>query len=159
MILLDSNSIVGSIPQELCKRHDSGDLQKLQVDCERGKIVGCTCCDCNGSSTSDMATWNYNQKATWSTLEALSGDKLSDPKTPQYKAAHWIVEEDKWHYPATSKFLYQRYVLVIFYYMMRNESWFKPDGDIDECKWERIGCDALGYVEHIKFGMYSMLNV
>jgi hypothetical protein len=152
---LDSNNIDGSIPENLCVRHDSGNLQKIQVDCQRGSVVGCRCCDCSGTSETDGTnTWSYSQKATWSMLESLSGDKLLDSNTPQYKAALWIVDEDKWHYPAASSFLHQRYVLVLMYNMMGDQDIFTPDLDHDECKWERVGCNHEGYVEHIQFGKF-----
>lgn len=152
--MLDSNNIVGKIPDPLCARHDTGDLHTLRVNCDRGFIVDCKCCDCVGDSGGDSGNveWNYNQKRTWSVLSTLSGEKLLDETSPQYKAAHWIVEEDKWHYLSSSSYLYQRYVLVMLYYMMGDQAWFAPDSDKDECKWERVGCNDEGYVQHIKFG-------
>ena len=105
--------------------------------------VECKCCDACSDTDKEMKR---------DKLVTLSGDLLTDPTTPQYKAALWIVEEDKRDYTASSNYLYQRYLLVLLYNMMGEESWFTPDGRTDECKWERVGCNHDGYVEHIEFG-------
>lgn len=145
---MDNNQIEGIVPDQLCSRHKSGELAHFRTDCGEGGKVECECCD----SCSNASTWSYSQKNTWSKLHALSGDSVSDPSTIQYKAVKWILEEDKWHYESTSTFLYQRYVLVLMYYMMGDDSWFTPDSRTDECKWERVGCNHEGFIEHLEFG-------
>ena len=144
---MDSNNIRGNIPNELCVLRELGHLQKLFVDCERGKIVQCECCECRGNQESS-GNWTYNQKKTWSKLASLSGDTISNQSSPQYAAAQWIVEKDNWHNPVESTiYLYQRYVLVLFYYMMGEQSYFEPDSKVDECEWERVECNQDRYVE------------
>lgn len=101
--------------------------------------------------------WDDNQKATWNRIKSLSGDELNDPDSPQYLAAHWIVQDDKWHYPANSSFLYQRYVLVLLWKMMGHDTLFVPDGRSDECQWPRVSCDPAGFVDHLELGEFSFL--
>ena len=154
-IILDTNSIVGTIPEGLCGLKKSGNLQTVQVDCSGGSIVGCDCCDCSGIDDSHANNqWNYNQEKTWERLEALSGEALSDQNSPQYKAANWIINEDKWHYSSSSNFLEQRYVLVLLHMNMMGQGEMFVSGE-DECKWERVGCNHDGYVENINIGKSS----
>ncbi len=120
----------------------------IKTDCNEGGAVQCRCCE----NCSKFDRWDSNQKATWNKLKTISGDQLLDVNSPQYKAAHWIIEDDKWHYPSNSPFVFQRYVLIILYEMMGEESWFKPDPHSDECKWARVGCNHAGFIEHIELG-------
>ena len=145
--MLDHNRIEGTMPEELCKSNISGVLKHIRTDCEH---VHCTCCEnCNDSDA--------KKKATVEELKLLSGDKIYDPNTPQYKASDWIIREDKWNYPIElTSYLYQRYVLVLLYFMMGDQDGFKPDPNTDECEWERIDCSHNGYVEHIEFGKYTL---
>ena len=63
------------------------------------------------------------------------------------------MDEDNWRHPVeTTDFIYQRYVLVLFYFMMGEQSQFKPKLKVDECQWERIVCNKDRFVETIKFG-------
>ena len=144
-ILLDSYNIHGNIPKELYDCHNFGHIQKLFVDCERGKIIQCECCECSGddqTNSSNANNWTYNQKKTWSKLASLLGDKLLNQySSAQYKVARWIVdEEDNWHDPVEmTDFIYQQYVLVLYYFMMGKQSQFKLELKVeDECQWERI---------------------
>lgn len=147
-LILDDNNLSGPVPQQICSRHDQGVLMHIKTDCKDGGQVQCQCCE----NCSKFDNWESNQKATWNRLKTLSGDKLNDPNSPQYKAAHWIVESDKWQYPSNSGFLYQRYVLILLYKMMGSDSLFSPDAHSDECKWQKVSCNNEGYVEHIEFG-------
>ena len=142
------NDLHGSVPKELCDRHDSGKLAHIHVDCGTGGTVVCNCCN----NCDVRSSWDANQREIWNRLESLSGNKLSDVNSPQYAAAHWIMNDDKWQYSASSKFLYQRYILVLLYKMMGVESWFAPSDGMDECKWERVGCSHDGFVEHVELG-------
>ncbi len=147
---LEKNNLTGPVPEAICEKHDSiaGSLLRLYVDC----VVECQCCDNCGFEM------NLNQKETYDRLKLLSGEKISDPDTPQYKAAYWMLWENKLQYPAKSRFLYQRYVLVLMYFMMGDETWFEPLVDIDECHWEKVGCNSDYFVENIKFGALCMIS-
>ena len=50
------------------------------------------------------------------------------------------MDEDNWHDPVEmTDFIYQQYVLVLYYFMMGKQSQFKLELKVeDECQWERI---------------------
>lgn len=134
---------------------DSGDLVTLRVDCGRGFIVECKCCDCvDENDTSESSGWNLNQKEIWNELLLISGLKLQDKTSHQYKAAQWIVDDNT--FVRSSSYLPQYYVLLIFYFMIGDQTTYLPDLDEDECDWERIGCNDEGYVQIIKFGAFEL---
>lgn len=85
-------------------------------------------------------------------LRMLSGNVISVPNTPHHKAAHWMLWIDKSGISADSPFVWQRYILALFYYHMGDgNSIFELNENTDECNWERIGCDVEGHVQHIRF--------
>eukprot|EP00551_Chaetoceros_affinis_P009513 CAMPEP_0203671910 /NCGR_PEP_ID=MMETSP0090-20130426/7570_1 /ASSEMBLY_ACC=CAM_ASM_001088 /TAXON_ID=426623 /ORGANISM="Chaetoceros affinis, Strain CCMP159" /LENGTH=1155 /DNA_ID=CAMNT_0050537095 /DNA_START=55 /DNA_END=3519 /DNA_ORIENTATION=+ len=159
MIFLGSNRLSGSIPNQLCAKVDDGNLKTIQIDCGRESDITCadSCCVCNENSpVNPENSWDYNQKATWTTLKTLSGDIISNLYSPQYNAAHWIIETDNWKNSASSNFLYQRYVLVLMYFTMGKDSPFRPDSEKNECLWERVMCNENNYIVHIEFGGCGM---
>ena len=96
--------------------------------------------------------YTQNQKDIIMKLRQLSGVIISTPNTEHHKAAHWMLWEDKIGLTADSPFLYQRYSLALLYYKMgENNMSFKLKGDENECKWEKVGCDGSGFVDHLSF--------
>lgn len=154
-LYLDGNSLVGEVPAAVCDLRNNEKLMKFDTDCTNAsKKVICDCCtncvDTEGSKT------DSRQIALLEQLKILSGDAVLEPNSVQQKAANWVMNEDTERRMASSKHLYQRYVLAIMYYMMGDEKWFSLDGEKDECQWERIGCDVSGRVNHIKFDHCDM---
>lgn len=85
-------------------------------------------------------------------LRALSGNVISVPNTLHHKAVHWMLWNDKSGITADSPFVWQRYILALFYYHMGDKNdIFELNENTGECTWDRIGCDAKGYVQHIRF--------
>jgi len=146
---LEDNDFVGIVPQLLCELHNAGSLLKISTDCGDNVInkVICSCCNCN-LDNSGSYEWTESQKSIWNSLKSISGVTLSDPNSPQYLAAHWIIEVDA--YRTDRKFIYQRYVLVVLHYMMSDNSWFYPSAIMGECQWDGIGCNDQGYITHMK---------
>jgi hypothetical protein len=92
-------------------------------------------------------------------LSLVSGPSVSTAGTPQHKATHWILKEDALALRADNPYILQRYLLALLYYKMEGaesinsgmnknmahlEFWM--DGLMNECEWERIGCDGNGYI-------------
>ncbi len=160
IIFLSSNRLSGNIPKQLCVNVNEGNLETIEIDCGRESDITCdtSCCQCKENNISAhplSGSWDYNQKATWTTLKTLSGDKIYTVGTPQYNAAHWIIEQDKWTSKGTTSFLYQRYVLVLLYFMMGNDSDFRPDNGTNECLWDRVKCNDENHVVQIIFGKFG----
>lgn len=71
--------------------------------------------------------------------------RMTTPGTPQFKALHWLADEDaaELDVPASSSYedtveLMQRFILAVFYYSTNGESWtsqLKFLSDYDVCYW------------------------
>lgn len=100
-------------------------------------------------------------------LEAMSGNALNDPTTPQYAAYQWLLNEDPANLDLdalSSKDLEQRYISALLYFSMDGNSWFDSYGFLgqgDICTWQDqasgkgISCDAEGAIEDVSISESS----
>jgi len=103
-----------------------------------------------GSNGSNTIEYSQRQKDIIMKLKQLSGDVISYPNTPYHQAAHWMLWIDKSEIEADSPFLWQRYTLALLYYKTGDgNNRFKLKEEKNECDWEKVGCTAAGYVEHL----------
>ena len=107
----------------------------------------------HGNDPSGHADFTIHQWEVHQNLALISSYDIDTPGTPQYKAAQWILHVDEMGYGADSPFLFQRFLLAIFYHMMEDGyQCFSLVAGVDECDWDRIDCDDKGIVEQISFG-------
>lgn len=154
---LEDNSLVGAVPESVCDLRNQDNLIVFTTDCTgESKELSCECCT-NCVVHTKESEMGSRQIALLEKLKIVSGSEVLDQlNSVQRKAADWIMKEDTMMLMASSEHLSQRYVLAIMYYMMGDEKWFTLDGEKNECQWERIGCDASGRVNHIKFDHCDM---
>lgn len=100
-------------------------------------------------------------------LEAISGELLYDPQTPQYEAYQWLLNDDPAGLdldviPQTT--LEQRYVSALLYFSTEGDSWYDSLGFLgqgDVCTWQSeasgqgISCNAEGGIEAITISKSS----
>ncbi len=111
--------------------------------------------DPSGHGDFTIHQWQVHQN-----LALISSQDIDTPGTSQYKAAQWILYVDQMGYGAESPFLFQRFILAMFYYMMEDGyQCFKLIAGIDECNWDRISCDDKGIVQSISFGTFSGIDL
>jgi len=143
------------VPDDVCNLRNQDRLIVFKADCtsdDNEVVCGC-CTNCEKSSSVSL---DNRELAVMAKLKLLSGSKLFETDSPQQLAANWIVKEDGLMLTASSQNLYQRYVLAVLFFMMGDEKWFSLGSNTSECIWERIGCDANGSVNHIKFDHCDM---
>jgi hypothetical protein len=101
-------------------------------------------------------------------LNPLSGERLNDVGSPQFRAAKWIADEDPMRMDLDDPGFEQRYVMAAFYYAMDGPNWSTKTGWLgegSECDWfgvEGPGCND-GCVDDgeyrkvcgLKFGMFT----
>ena len=101
-------------------------------------------------------------------LYPLSGERLNDVGSPQFRAAKWIADEDPMRMDLDDPGFEQRYVMAAFYYAMDGPNWSTKTGWLgegSECDWfgvEGPGCND-GCVDDgeyrkvcgLKFGMFT----
>ncbi len=95
-------------------------------------------------------------------LTLTSEDVLADDKSPQSKAAKWLIEEDALIVcPDSGSQLIQRFALAAFYYSADGDKWkFCSAGKAcekesflsasSECEWYGMECNANGKLNKIK---------
>lgn len=73
---------------------------------------------------------------------------LGNHKSPQYKAACWILFDDERQLSSSSKWLVDRYILALLFYSMGvNAELFIP---FHTCDSDGIQCDERGFITHIQ---------
>jgi len=76
----------------------------------------------------------------------VSGDLILDLTTPQGQATRWLLNEDGFPVPNTSKKVLQRYILSVLYFAMDGHNWTYNDGfltESDECSgWYGVYCSG-----------------
>ena len=75
-------------------------------------------------------------------LEPLSGDKLMEVGSPQYRAARWISEEDAIQLDMNDASFKQRYAMAVLYYSLNGDGWNVVNNwlsEASECDWNYIG--------------------
>ena len=91
---------------------------------------------------------------------------LDDMSSAEYKAFHWISEEDKSGVQSTDQNFLQRYVLAELFYATGGENWgtdcypnyTSACNEVDfldvanECKWHGVICDDSGAVTELHVG-------
>ena len=91
---------------------------------------------------------------------------LDDISSAEYKAFHWISEEDKSGVQSTDQNFLQRYVLAELFYATSGENWgtdcypndARACNEVDfldvanECKWHGVICDDSGAVTELHVG-------
>ena len=83
-------------------------------------------------------------------LGTISGDKLRQPSSDEFWAAHWISDRDEMQLAADDPYLAQRYALAVVYYALNLDQHFADSGSggerwLDgqsECSWAGIRCDV-----------------
>lgn len=75
------------------------------------------------------------------TLMPLSGDKLMEVGSPQFKAARWIAEEDPMQLHINDSSFEQRYVMAVLYYSLDGDNWGATNwlSGESECDWQYVG--------------------
>jgi len=85
----------------------------------------------------------------WERLSELSGPNIllaragdiALQKTPQYKAAYWIINDDERQMGPNDDMLEQRYILALIYFATNGPSWkdCSFDSNLDECTYFDYG--------------------
>jgi len=140
-LYLDHNLLEGAVPNAICNMKDQNSLFSVTADCTNAKRdVSCTCCNNCAEMHNNL---NNRQKAVMQKLRNLSGSaSIDDGKSPQHRANHWMIKVDNMQLAADADNLYQRYVLVLLFYMMGDQEKISIDANSHECTWspERIKC-------------------
>jgi hypothetical protein len=75
-------------------------------------------------------------------LEPLSGDRLMEIGSPQYRAARWISEEDPIQLDINDASFEQRYAMAVLYYSLNGDGWNVINNwlsEASECDWNYLG--------------------
>jgi hypothetical protein len=74
-------------------------------------------------------------------LDPLSGEKLVEIGSPQYRAARWISEEDPMQLDISDVSFEQRYAMAVLYYSLNGDDWGKNNwlSEASECDWDFVG--------------------
>ena len=166
LYLEQNEDLEGQVPSLLCRHKEQGILNDFTIQCTSQKSkVDCSCCDhCNGKAHGGLPSapnveveLTDRQKMVLDKLKIISGSEVTELRTPQNKASYWIIEEDEGHYPAESEFLYQRYILAILHFMMKDGSskMLNQISILDECHWKGIECDYGSHLLSIKLSTSS----
>jgi hypothetical protein len=91
-------------------------------------------------------------------LGTISGDKLREPSSDEFWAAHWVSDRDEMQLAADDPYLAQRYVLAVVYYALNLDQHFADSGPggerwLDgqsECFWAGIRCNDDNHVTEIR---------
>jgi len=159
-LYLDNNNLKGAVPEEICNMKFQDSLVELRTDCtEAKKDVTCSCCINCAENITDINKpddLSDRQKGLMQKLRKISGDvAIDDSKSPQHKAHHWMIKVDSMELAANAANLYQRYIMVLFFYTMDDQEQFDIDAKSDECTWsDRISCvneRGLRIVTSLKF--------
>lgn len=111
-----------------------------------------------GSAMSSVDDQRRND--IYNLLGTISGDKLRQPSSDEFWAAHWISDRDEMQLAADDPYLAQRYALAVVYYALNLDQHFADSGsggerwldDQSECSWAGIQCDDDDHVIEIRLG-------
>ena len=92
-----------------------------------------------------------------------SAGLLTNAGTPQYNAVEWLIETDGFLVCPDDQNMIQRYVMAIFYFSTKGDSWDICSQDdtvcanpylssAHECHWFGNQCDAAMYIIEIEQG-------
>jgi hypothetical protein len=94
-----------------------------------------------------------------------SAESLTDPSSPQFLAADWVVNLDEFQADLEVDALTQRYLLAVFYFSTGGDEWEECsrsktcnvgfswlDGTKSECLWHGVRCNTDKQVEKILIG-------
>jgi len=145
-LYLQQNNILGSIPKSICNLHQKS-LLFLNVDCDTYPTqITCSCCtNCVAKEISKnpnpMIISDLRQKLA----SVTAVNQFSDHDTPQFKALHWLADEDLTAIKSTKLFLVQRYLVVLLYFSLDGDNWSLKNwlaGDESECTFPGVSCEA-----------------
>ena len=113
-----------------------------------------------GSAMSSSSVDDQRRSDIYNLLGTLSGDKLRQPSSDEFWAAHWISDRDEMQLAAGDPYLAQRYALAVVYYALNLDQHFADSGSggerwLDgqsECSWAGIRCNDNDYVTEIRLG-------
>ena len=113
-----------------------------------------------GSAMSSSSVDDQRRSDIYNLLGTLSGDKLRQPSSDEFWAAHWISDRDEMQLAADDPYLAQRYALAVMYYALNLDQHFADSGSggerwLDgqsECSWAGIRCNDNDYVTEIRLG-------
>ena len=111
-----------------------------------------------GSAMSSVDDQRRND--IYNLLGTISGDKLRQPSSDEFWAAHWISDRDEMQLAADDPYVAQRYALAVVYYALNLDQHFADSGSggerwLDgqsECSWAGIRCDDDDHVIEIRLG-------
>ena len=159
-LILDSNDIFGVVPDEVCERHNSGNLAQISTDCKSNELkVKCSCCfncpntkestsyACQTTKIFDVDNFEANNRAQKIRNKCLdiSGTVLCQHNSPQNLAMRWLVEDDRLKLDADSPYFAQRYVIAVIYFSLGPDAWvdaFWLAPNQDECQIPGVSCDS-----------------
>lgn len=118
--------------------------------------------DTSGSSVSGNTAvsllGDQRRNDIYNRLGSISGDKLRNPSSDQFWAAHWISDRDEMQLKTDDPYLAQRYALAVVYYALKLDQHFADSGgsgerwldDESECFWAGVRCNDDEFVTEIR---------
>ena len=147
VLQLNGNDLSGAVPFEVCRMKAEGNLEQINIDCEK---VECTLCECTCGATEDTVERGTlfavapSEEANQQTFEEFQQDSLPEysqdatVNSPQASALFWLGADYNFESYTVDQRL-QRFSLASLYYALGGENWNDNTHwlsyDLSDCEW------------------------